>query len=91
MYFILVLHENRYIKSNTIALKSFFIIYEKFLKTSYEKYVEPTKKYANIILPNFDITPDDEIEDNASLEFLLVNLQNMIKQRLVLLIKTDDK
>jgi uridine kinase len=67
-------------KSNHHALKSFFIIYEKFIKDSYEKYVEPTKKHANLILPNFNITPDDEIEDNPSLQFLLVNLKNLIRQ-----------
>ena len=73
-------------KSNPNALKSFFIIYEKFIKGSYEMNVEPTKKYANLILPNFDITPDDEIQENPSLEFLLVNLQNLIKQRLSLIV-----
>ncbi len=68
-------------KSNPDALKSFFIIYEKFIKSSYEKYVEITKQYANLIFPNFDITPDNEIEDNPSLEFLLSNLQSMIISR----------
>jgi hypothetical protein len=67
-------------KSNHLALKSFFIIYEKFIKDSYEKHVEPSKKNANLILPNFNITPDDEIEDNPSLQFLLVNLKNLIRQ-----------
>ncbi len=67
-------------KSNPHALKSFFIIYEKFIKDSYEKHVEPSKKNANLILPNFTITPDDEIEDNPSLQFLLVNLKNLIRQ-----------
>ena len=67
-------------KSNPHALKSFFIIYEKFIKDSYEKHVEPSKKHANLILPNFTITPDDEIEDNQSLQFLLVNLKNLIRQ-----------
>lgn len=68
-------------KNNPSAFKSFFIIYEKHIKAYYEKYVEPTKKYSNIILPNFNITPDDQIEDNPALEFLLVNLQNFIKKR----------
>jgi len=66
-------------KSNHHALKSFFIIYEKFIKDSYEKHVEPSKKNSNLILPNFTITPDDEIEDNPSLQFLLVNLKNLIR------------
>jgi len=79
---LLVIHENKYMKSKADALKSFFIIYEKFIKICYEFNVEPTKKYAHLILPNFDITPDDEIEDNPSLEFLLTNLQGMIKARL---------
>ena len=74
------MNENTYMKSNHLALKSFFIIYEKFIKDSYEKHVEPSKKNANLILPNFNITPDDEIEDNPSLQFLLVNLKNLIRQ-----------
>jgi hypothetical protein len=82
-----VISENKYIKSNPNALKSFFIIYEKFIKGCYEFHVEPTKKYAHLILPNFDITPEDEIEDNPSLEFLLGNLQGMIKQRLLVIEK----
>jgi uridine kinase len=86
---LIVIHENRFMKSNPKALKSFFIIYEKFIKGSYEVNVEPTKKYANLILPNFDITPDDEIEDNPSLEFLLSNLQNMIKHRLTLIMHSE--
>ncbi len=85
----LVLHENKFMKSNPNALKSFFIIYEKFIKGSYEMNVEPTKKYANLILPNFDITPDDEIQDNPSLEFLLINLQNLIKPRVSLIMHQE--
>jgi uridine kinase len=75
----IVLYENKYMKTNPASLKSFFIIYEKYIKAAYEVHVEYSKKYANLILPNFNITPDDQIEDNPSLEFLLVNLKNIIR------------
>jgi uridine kinase len=73
-----VLHENKYLNNQSSAFKSFFIIYEKYIKTSYEQNVEPKKKHANIIIPNFDINEENEIESNPSLEFLLFNLQNLI-------------
>jgi hypothetical protein len=39
----LVIHENNYINNNHKALNSFFIIYEKFIKTSYDQNIEPVK------------------------------------------------
>ncbi len=75
----MVLYENLYMKSNPPALKAFFIIYEKFIKKFYEQNVEPSKKHSNLILPNFSITPNDEIQEDPSLEFLLINLKNSIR------------
>jgi len=36
-----------------LKLDEFLDIYFKFVKPAYEKYVEPTKKYADIIMPNY--------------------------------------
>ena len=30
--------------------------YEKFVKPAHEKYVEPNKKFADIVIPNFGFT-----------------------------------
>lgn len=65
-------------KNNSNAFKTFFLIYEKYLKTNFETHIETSKKYANIILPNYEITDNDEIEaGDDTLEFLLVNLKNI--------------
>jgi hypothetical protein len=37
----LVIHENNHINNNHKALNSFFIIYEKYIKTSYDQNIEP--------------------------------------------------
>jgi uridine kinase len=40
--------------------------YEKQIKPAYEKWIEPTKKYADIIIPNYaftDISRDIKIKD----------------------------
>ena len=36
--------------------------YEKFVKPSFETYVEPTKKYSDIILPNYGFSTEDTLE-----------------------------
>ena len=73
----LILRENVYLKNNSNAFKTFFFIYLKFLKPSYESNIAIGKKYANIILPNFEITENDEIAGDDTLEFLLSNLKGM--------------
>lgn len=45
----LVLYENKYLKNNSAAFKSFFIIYEKYIKTSYETNVEMVNIYIYLI------------------------------------------
>ena len=49
----LILKENNYLKNRPNAIKTFFLIYKKYLKPSYENYVESCKMYANIIFPNY--------------------------------------
>jgi len=36
--------------------------YENFVKPSFEKFIEPTKKYADLILPNYGFTTDDKLD-----------------------------
>ena len=73
----LILRENTYLKNNSNAFKTFFFIYLKFLKPSFETNIAVGKKHANIILPNFEITENDEIAGDDTLEFLLSNLKGM--------------
>jgi hypothetical protein len=79
IYIIIVLSENKYLKNNSLAFRTFFAIYEKYIKPSFEMNIEISKKFAHLILPNFEITAEDEIEGDPTLEFLLVNLQNLNK------------
>jgi hypothetical protein len=68
------------LKNNAQSFKTFFIIYEKYIKTAFELHVESCKKYANIILPNFEINEQQEIETDQTLDFLLINLKNLKRQ-----------
>lgn len=43
----------------TMSLNEFLDSYFKFNKPGYEKFVEPSKKYADIILPNYRFSFDD--------------------------------
>ena len=36
--------------------------YERFVKPSFEKFIEPTKKYSDIILPNYGFSTEAEME-----------------------------
>ena len=43
-------------------LSAFLIKYENSVKPSFEKYIEPTKKFADIILPNYGFTTEDKLD-----------------------------
>lgn len=43
-------------------LSDFLNKYEKFVKPSYEKFIEPTKKYADMILPNYGFSTEDKLD-----------------------------
>ena len=36
--------------------------YENFIKPSFEKFIEPTKKHADIILPNYGFSTEDKLD-----------------------------
>ena len=46
-------------------LSDFLIKYENFVKPSFEKFIEPTKKYADIILPNYGFSTEDKLDIDA--------------------------
>jgi len=73
----MVIKENVYIKDKAPALKSFFTVYEEIIKPCYEKYIEASKKDAQLILPNFSFSSTLEINETSVLDFLVLNLQNI--------------
>ena len=75
----LVIREAKYLKNNFDAYEIFFGIYEKFYKKTYDEYIATYKKYANILLPDYNVTEDDEVEGDETLEFLISNLNNLSK------------
>ena len=77
----LLINENKFLNNNPVAFKNFFMIYEKYIKYSYEKYIEPSKQYAKIILPNYTVNEDQTIEGDETLELLITNLQNVARRR----------
>lgn len=40
-----------------IPLETLLKTYEHKTKPAFEKFIEPTKKYANIIIPNYGFSP----------------------------------
>ena len=75
----LVLREEKFLKNNYDAYEIFFAIYERFYKKCFDEIILPYKKYANILLPDYNVTEDDVIEGDEALEFLLSNLNNLSK------------
>jgi len=76
----LVLREAKYLNNNTEAYEMYFSIYEKFYKICYDEYISTYKKVANILLPDYNFTEDNKVEDET-LEFLLYNLKNLSKKK----------
>ena len=71
----MVLKENEYIQDKAPALKTFFTIYEQIIKPCYQKFIESSKKYAHLILPNFSFNASLEIVETSVLDFMVLNLQ----------------
>lgn len=57
--------------------------YENIEKISFEKYIEPSKKFADIIIPNLGIVPTDEVEqqliNNAAIMMLVNEVDRQFK------------
>ena len=76
----LLVNENKFLKNLPIAFKHFFIIYEKYIKAAYEKYIYPSKKQAKIILSNYLVKEEEEnqfVVGDETLIILIDNLRNI--------------
>ena len=62
-----VLKAQKYIEGNLEYLQYLLYQYEIKVKPAYEKYIEPSKKFADIIVPNYGFTT--EKLDDYSLNF----------------------
>ena len=80
----LLVNENKFLKNLPIAFKHFFMIYEKYIKTAYDKYIYPTKKEAKLILSNYLVKEekDDQIiVEDETLIILIDNLKNIANRK----------
>ena len=57
-----VLKLTRKYPDDKTILSDFLLKYENFVKPSYEKFIEPTKKYADMILPNYGFSTEDKLD-----------------------------
>lgn len=73
----MLIKENVYLNDKLPAMKSFFTIYEDYIKPCYIKFIEPTKKHAHLILPNFSFNASLEIVETSILDFLVLNLYSL--------------
>ena len=78
----LLINENKFLKNNPVAFKYFFLIYEKYIKYSYDHNIAPSKQYAKIILPNYTVHDDQTIDGDETLELLINNLKNVVSRRM---------
>ena len=51
-----------------VPLAELLKTYENKTKPAFEKYIEPTKKYANIIIPNYGFSPDNFELDRMTIQ-----------------------
>ena len=51
-----------------VPLAQLLKTYENKTKPAFEKYIEPTKKYANIIIPNYGFSPDNFQLDKMTIQ-----------------------
>ena len=82
----LLIKENTFLKDMPIAFKHFFMIYEKYIKFSYEKHIYPTKKQAKIILSNCLVKDGDGDIDEINVEdetlFILIDNLKIVANKL---------
>lgn len=75
----MLLKENAYLKDRAPAMKSFFTIYEDYIKPCYLTYIEPMKKHAHLILPNFSFNSSLEVNETTILDFMVLNFHGLSK------------
>ena len=76
----LILREDKYLKRDEEAYKLYFDIYEKFYKMSYGENIDVNKNAANILLPDYCINEDNQLEEDETLKLLLTNLTYLSKR-----------
>ena len=76
----LILREEKYLNKDKKAYRMYFKIYEKFFKNSYEENINTYKKMANILLPDYSIREDNQLEGDETLELILKNLNYLSKR-----------
>lgn len=63
---------------------SFLEKYEKFVKPAHEKYVEPNKKFADVVVPNYGFTIEDTnveehfFNDKPALDLIIKEIKNRL-------------
>lgn len=62
-----------------VYLSDFLHKYENFVKPNYEKYIEPTKKFADMILPNYGFS----IEDKLDIDSMQIPAIDLIIKRVI--------
>ena len=77
----LLQNENKFLNNNVYAINNFFLIYKNYIKTSYDKYIEPTKHEARIHLPNYTVRDDEVIDGDQTFEVLKNMLTFIAGQR----------
>lgn len=65
-------------KGSLTNLQDLLYKYEKQIKPAYEKWIEPSKKYADVIIPNYGFSMDKMDVDNMIVPLPAVDL--IIKQ-----------
>lgn len=76
----MILKENHYLQESCSAMKSFFWIYEYVIKPCFQNYIETSKKYAHLILPNFEFDASLDLKVTTILDFMVNNLENATKK-----------
>ena len=77
----LLTNENKFLNNNPLAIKNFFMIYKNYIKTSYQKYIEPTKHEAKINLPNYTVRDDEVINGDETFKSLILMLNSIVERR----------
>ncbi len=73
----LVLREEKYLKKNVKAYELFFLIYEHFIKESFDKIIFNFKRSANMLLPDYSINENNELESDEAIEILKNTLNKL--------------
>ena len=56
------------------AIKEFLDKYEQIEKPSFERYIEPNKKYADIVIPNYGFSVDSLNVEKQLIAMPVINL-----------------